>query len=49
VPAYRHDAALFLQLRGWAERDATPDGAPRRDAWERELLADIAAALDGVA
>jgi dihydrodipicolinate synthase/N-acetylneuraminate lyase len=49
VPAYRHDAALFLQLRGWAEGDATPDGAPRRGAWERELLADIAAALDGVA
>jgi dihydrodipicolinate synthase/N-acetylneuraminate lyase len=49
VPAYRHDAALFLQLRGWAERDATPDGAPRREVWERELLADIAAALEGAA
>jgi dihydrodipicolinate synthase/N-acetylneuraminate lyase len=45
VPAYRHDAALFLQLRGWAGSDATPDGAPRRPAWERDLLVDIAAAL----
>jgi dihydrodipicolinate synthase/N-acetylneuraminate lyase len=45
VPAYRHDAALFLQLRGWVQSDATPDGAPRRPAWERDLLVDIAAAL----
>jgi dihydrodipicolinate synthase/N-acetylneuraminate lyase len=45
VPAYRHDAALFLQLRGWAGSDATPSGAPRRPDWERELLVDIAAAL----
>ena len=40
VPAYRHDAALFFQLRGWAESDATPEGAPRRAAWERDLLAE---------
>jgi dihydrodipicolinate synthase/N-acetylneuraminate lyase len=49
VPAYRHDAALFFQLRGWAESDATPDGAPRRAAWERELLAAILHALDEAA
>jgi len=42
VPAYRHDAALFMHLRGWADGDATPDGAPRRPEWERELLTDIA-------
>jgi dihydrodipicolinate synthase/N-acetylneuraminate lyase len=48
VPAYRHDAAVFLQLRGWAACDATPDGAPRRDEWERELLADILHALEAV-
>lgn len=42
VPAYRHDAALFLQLRGWIDSDATPPGVPRRPAWERELLADAA-------
>jgi dihydrodipicolinate synthase/N-acetylneuraminate lyase len=46
VPAYRHDAALFLHLRGWAPGDATPEGAPRRPDWERELLADLLAALE---
>ena len=42
VPAYRHDAALFLQLRGWIDSDATPAGVPRRPDWERELLRDAA-------
>jgi dihydrodipicolinate synthase/N-acetylneuraminate lyase len=46
VPAYRHDAAIAFQLRGWAARDATPEGAPRREAWERELLSDLLAALE---
>jgi dihydrodipicolinate synthase/N-acetylneuraminate lyase len=45
VPAYRHDAALVLHLRGWTDHDAVPEGAPRRPAWERELLADILGAL----
>lgn len=45
VPAYRHDAALFFQLRGWASSDATPECAPRRPAWERDLLQDIAGAM----
>ncbi len=49
VPAYRHDAALFLQLRGWVGSDATPDGAPRRPDWERELLTDIASAMGALA
>ncbi len=49
VPAYRHDAALFLHLRGWATSDATPEGAPRRDAWERDLLVSVLAALEEVA
>jgi dihydrodipicolinate synthase/N-acetylneuraminate lyase len=48
VPAYRHDAALVFQLRGWAETDATPEGAPRRPAWERDLLAGIVDALEAV-
>jgi dihydrodipicolinate synthase/N-acetylneuraminate lyase len=48
VPAYRHDAALFFQLRGWAESDATPDGAPRRAAEERDLLTSILHALEAV-
>jgi len=38
VPAYRHSAALFLQLRGWIESDATPNGVPRRGADEADLL-----------
>jgi dihydrodipicolinate synthase/N-acetylneuraminate lyase len=49
VPAYRHDAALFFQLRGWADSDATPDGAPRRAAWERELLASVLHSLEAAA
>jgi dihydrodipicolinate synthase/N-acetylneuraminate lyase len=49
VPAYRHDAALFFQLRGWAEHDATPEGAPRRAESERDLLASVLQALEAVA
>jgi len=45
VPAYRHDAALFLELRGWIASDATPPGVPRRPEWERDLLADAAKRL----
>lgn len=45
VPAYRHDAAMFLRLRGWAASDVTPEGAPRRPAWDRVVLADIAGRL----
>ena len=41
VPAYRHDAAMFFELRGWASSDATPPGVPRRPASDRALLADI--------
>jgi dihydrodipicolinate synthase/N-acetylneuraminate lyase len=38
VPAYRHSAAVFLQLRGWIPSDATPAGVPRRPDYERDLL-----------
>jgi hypothetical protein len=48
VPAYRHDAAMFLVLRGWISSDATPDGTPRRPDSDREILCDIARRL-GVA
>jgi dihydrodipicolinate synthase/N-acetylneuraminate lyase len=47
VPAYRHDAALFLELRGWVGPDAAHPRAPRRaheDA-EREILRTIATGL----
>src|SRR4051794_10809088 len=48
VPAYRHDAALFLSLRGRIGSDATPPGAPRRPESERAVLADIAERLDAL-
>jgi dihydrodipicolinate synthase/N-acetylneuraminate lyase len=48
VPAYRHDAALFLSLRGQIASDATPLGAPRRDQNDRAVLADIAGRLDAL-
>ena len=38
VPAYRHSAAVFLQLRGWITSDATPPGVPRRPDFERDLM-----------
>jgi dihydrodipicolinate synthase/N-acetylneuraminate lyase len=46
VPAYRHDAALFLSLRGRIGSDATPPGAPHRPESERAVLADIAKRLE---
>ncbi len=48
VPAYRHDAATFLELRGWAASDRTPDGVPRRPASDRDVLADIAGRVDAL-
>ena len=41
VPAYRHDAAMVFELRGWASSDATPPGAPRRPSSDRAVLAAI--------
>ena len=46
VPAYRHSAAMFLELRGWAVSDATPPGVPRRPDSDRTILRDILARLD---
>ena len=48
VPAYRHDAAIFLELRGWAASDRTPDGVPRRPDADRQVLADIASRVDAL-
>ncbi len=45
VPAYRHSAAMFLQMRGWADRDAVPHGAPTRPDSDREILRDIGESL----
>jgi hypothetical protein len=46
VPGYRHDAAIWFELRGWASSDVTPDGAPRRPDSDRAVLADIMTRLD---
>lgn len=46
VPAYRHDAAMFLALRGRIASDATPPGAPRRPDSDRPVLADLAERLE---
>ena len=41
VPAYRHSAAMFLQMRGWVERAAVPVGAPTRPESDQDVLRDI--------
>ncbi|TFH18429.1 MAG: dihydrodipicolinate synthase family protein, partial [Acidimicrobiales bacterium] len=46
VPGYRHDAAVFFELRGWARCDGTPQGAPRRPDSDRAVLADILERLE---
>jgi dihydrodipicolinate synthase/N-acetylneuraminate lyase len=45
VPAYRHSAAQFLQLRGWIECDATHPDSPRRPESDREVLREMARSL----
>ncbi|MFN8051480.1 MAG: dihydrodipicolinate synthase family protein [Acidimicrobiales bacterium] len=42
VPGYRHDAAMFLEARGWIAHDGVPAGALRRPESDREVLVDIA-------
>ena len=46
VPAYRHDAAMFLQLRGLIASNRTHDRSPVRPDSDLEVLADIAARLE---
>ena len=41
VPAYRHDAAMFLAARGWIGCDHTGAASPERPDSDRELLAGI--------
>lgn len=48
VPAYRHDAALFLALRGRIPSDRIPPGAPGRPDRDRAVLADIAERLEAL-
>jgi len=48
VPAYRHDAALFLHGRGRIATDRTHPGSPARPDSDRAVLAGIADALDAL-
>jgi dihydrodipicolinate synthase/N-acetylneuraminate lyase len=45
VPGYKHDAAMFLHLRGWIESDRTHPHGEHRPASDRGVLAEIAARL----
>ena len=46
VPGYRHDAAMWFELRGWASSSNTPNGAPQRPESDRAVLADILERLE---
>jgi len=46
VPAYRHDAAMFLALRGHIPCDAPPPGGLTRPDSDVAVLADIAERLE---
>ncbi|MEB2345478.1 MAG: dihydrodipicolinate synthase family protein [Deltaproteobacteria bacterium] len=48
VPAYKHAAALYLQLTGGLASDAIHPQAPRRPEADRELLADCARRIEAV-
>ena len=48
VPGYRHDAAMFLELRGQIGSSRTHPGSPTRPDADRALLADIADRLDAL-
>jgi dihydrodipicolinate synthase/N-acetylneuraminate lyase len=45
VPAYKHSAAVFLNLIGRIPSDRTHPNNPQRPAWEAEILADCARRL----
>lgn len=46
VPAYKHDAAIFLHLRGRIASSRTHPNAPERPESDRFVLADVAARLE---
>ena len=41
IPAYKHSAATFLHLRGWARTDAAHPLSPTRPAADRAVLREI--------
>ncbi len=46
VPGYRHNAAMFLQARGWIDHDGIAPGAVQRPESDRDVLTSIAARLE---
>ncbi len=46
VPAYRHDAALFLEARGWLTTGCTHPRSPARPDSDRAVLVDLAERID---
>lgn len=46
VPAYKHSAAMFLNLREWIRTDLTHPAAQTRPASDREILREIVVQLD---
>ena len=48
VPAYKHSAAIFLKLTGSLDSDEPHPRAPRREDWDRALLADAVQRLNRV-
>lgn len=46
VPAYKHNAAMFLNLRGQIQTDLSYPGSPLRPESDREVLAHIVKDLD---
>lgn len=45
VPAYKHSAAVFLNLIGRIPSDRTHPNNPQRPAWEADIMADCARRL----
>lgn len=45
VPAYKHSAAMFLNLRGWTNSDLTHPHAQTRPASDRAILSEIVGQL----
>src|SRR5206468_1998483 len=45
VPAYKHSAAIFLNLLGEIPSDKTHPRSPERAPWEREILTSCAQRL----
>ncbi|MFM7974487.1 MAG: dihydrodipicolinate synthase family protein, partial [Pirellula sp.] len=48
VPAYKHNAAMVLALRGIIESDAIPPNAPGRASSDREFLKILVDRIDAL-